>query len=71
MTGRRWTDKRVEILNLLSQGFTEKQIGNILKISFRTVQNHKKVIFKMLEDHSTHGAVGEAFRLGILKCESH
>ena len=42
------TDKQLRICDLLSRGFTNKEIGRTLGISYRTVQDHRANIFKAL-----------------------
>ena len=41
-----------EIVNLISQGKSDKEIAEELNISFQTVQTHNKNIFKKMDVHS-------------------
>ena len=46
------TDRQREILKLICDGYTEKQIGEELNISYHTVHVHKNNIMKALDIHS-------------------
>ena len=52
-----------EILDLLSKGFTHKQIAENIFISPETVRGHLKNIYKKLQVHSKTEAVSKAFQL--------
>jgi DNA-binding CsgD family transcriptional regulator len=43
------TLRKIEILELLSQGFTDQEISDRLHISINTVKTHLKQIYKTLE----------------------
>ncbi|BCS80555.1 helix-turn-helix transcriptional regulator [Anaerocellum diazotrophicum] len=44
-----FTQRELQILLLLSQGMTNKDIANQLKIKIGTVRNHLKTIYKKLD----------------------
>jgi len=54
------TAKELEVLKKLADGHSYKMIADELHISFHTVNNHVKAIYKKLHVHS----VGEAISLG-------
>ena len=43
-----------KVLRLISENKTSKEIGEILKISYRTVENHRSNICNKLEIHGSH-----------------
>jgi len=60
------TDREMEVLGLVAQGFTNKAIGVQLGISDRTVQGHLSHIFTKLQANSRTEAVMRAVALGWL-----
>jgi DNA-binding NarL/FixJ family response regulator len=60
------TDREMEVLELVAQGFTNKAIGVQLGISDRTVQGHLAHIFDKLQAGSRTEAVMRAVSLGWL-----
>jgi DNA-binding CsgD family transcriptional regulator len=56
------TPREREILQLLSQGRTSKQIASALRVSVYTVNNHRKHICKKMGLHSTAQLVAFAVR---------
>lgn len=51
------TEREQEVLNLLAQGRTSKEIADILGISIRTVQNHRSNIMQKLGIKTAAGLV--------------
>jgi DNA-binding NarL/FixJ family response regulator len=47
------TKREREIISLIVEGYSSKEIGSILNISFNTVNNHRTNIFKKLDITST------------------
>jgi LuxR family maltose regulon positive regulatory protein len=64
------TDRELDVLTLLAQQLTNKEIANQLFISKGTVTQHNHNIFQKLNVSSRWQAVTEATRLGILTPES-
>ena len=60
------TRREQEIVVLLAQGLSSKQIAGKLFISLKTVENHRSNIFHKLNIHSTIELVRYAARLGII-----
>ena len=60
------TRREQEILVLLAQGLSSKQIAEKLFISPKTVENHRSNILRKLNLHSTLELVRYAARLGII-----
>jgi DNA-binding NarL/FixJ family response regulator len=63
------TDRELEVLTLVAQGFTNKAIGVQLGISDRTVQGHLAHIFSKLHAGSRTEAVMRAMSFGWLSPE--
>ena len=63
------TRREQEILVLLAQGLSNKQIAEKLFISPKTVENHRSNILRKLNLHSTLEIVRHAARLGIVDVE--
>jgi two-component system response regulator NreC len=61
------TDREVEIIRLIAQGLTNKEIGEQLFISHRTVDTHRTHIMKKLDVTNLAGLVRFAFRNGLLE----
>lgn len=60
------TVRKREVLRLLAEGKTDREIAEILFISRRTVNAHVASIFGQLGVHSRHEAVARASTLGLL-----
>jgi DNA-binding NarL/FixJ family response regulator len=62
----RLTNREREILQLIAEGYTSKQIGEMLYISDKTVENHRANIMGKLDIHDTAGLVRYAIRIGLV-----
>jgi DNA-binding NarL/FixJ family response regulator len=62
----RLTNREREILQLIAEGYTSKQIGEMLFISDKTVENHRANIMGKLDIHDTAGLVRYAIRIGLV-----
>jgi len=65
----RLTARELEVLQLLSRGFTQKTIAGELHISRKTVAMHIQRILGKLGVHSRAAAVSRAYRLGLVRAE--
>ncbi|MCB0317877.1 MAG: response regulator transcription factor, partial [Bdellovibrionales bacterium] len=54
---KKLTDRELEILKLIAEGISNKQIGKMLHISSRTVDTHRSNILKKLEVKSNQELV--------------
>ena len=61
--------RQTEIIKLLSQGHSKHKIAEQLNITSSTVATHARHIFKKLGVSNASGAVGKAFRCGILSLD--
>jgi DNA-binding NarL/FixJ family response regulator len=59
--------RELEVLDLLVQGFTDKEISSALGIKVNTTKNHVKNILQKLNASNRHKAVVIAREKGILK----
>ncbi len=60
------SNREHEILMLVSKGYTSKEIGVMLELSFHTVNAHVKNIYKKLSVSNKTEAIYEATKQGIL-----
>lgn len=58
--------REIEIIKLISKGYTNKQIGNILFISEQTVATHRKNIFRKTNTHNVGSLLDLANKLNLL-----
>jgi len=64
--GRPLTAREVDVLKLLSRGYTYTEVGQKLGISLHTVTSHIKKSYRKLGVHSAAAAVTRAADLGLL-----
>lgn len=60
------SSREQEILTFVSKGYTSKEIGSMLDVSYHTVNAHVKKIYKKLSVNNRTEAIYEATRQGIL-----
>ena len=60
------TARETEVLSLVSRGFSNNEIADLLEVSFHTVTSHIKQIYRKLSVRSRSAAVFEAMQLGII-----
>lgn len=60
------TDREIEILRLIAEGYSNKEIGDKLFISHRTVDTHRTNLMKKLEVHNIAGLIKFAIRSGMV-----
>jgi DNA-binding NarL/FixJ family response regulator len=61
------TRRELEILQLIGQGLTNKQVSNLLRISNKTVRNHVSNLYAKLSVRDRSQAVLYAVRKGLVK----
>jgi len=64
------SQRELEVLGLIRQGFSNNEIGNLLGISERTVRAHVTAILSELGAADRAQAVARGFELGLLKLTS-
>ncbi len=60
------SDRQVEILQMIADGSSTKQVARALGITQKTVHNHLNAIYRRLDTQSLTHAVLSAVRLGII-----
>lgn len=60
------TPRELEVINLISQGYSNKRIADALSISLLTVQTHRKRIIKKVKCKGTAELTNFAFSRGLL-----
>lgn len=60
------TEREIEIVRLICEEFTMREIADRLNISEKTVQNHRSKVMEKLGATNTAGLVRSAFRYGIV-----
>jgi DNA-binding CsgD family transcriptional regulator len=63
------TGRQREILQLIAEGQNTKQIGEILKVSPKTIEYHRMKLMDCLNVHDVPGLVRFALRVGLLPQE--
>lgn len=58
--------RKIEILNLLAKGFSNKEIAKIIDVAPATVKDHLEKIFKSLNASTRAEAVSAAINLGLI-----
>ena len=61
------TEREVEILKLVAQGMTNKEVGDSLNISHRTVDTHRTNLMKKLDVTNVAGLIRFAFKNGLIQ----
>jgi DNA-binding NarL/FixJ family response regulator len=61
------TSRQTEVLLLIADGKTTKQIAKELGISFKTAAAHRANLMQKLDIHDTANLVRHAIRAGILE----
>jgi DNA-binding NarL/FixJ family response regulator len=64
--GHTLTEHELQVLYLISAGYPPTQVATELRISLRTVENHKQRIFAKLDVHNQVHAAASAVRLELL-----
>ena len=60
------TDRELEIMKLIADGYTNKEIGDKLFISHRTVDTHRTNMMKKLNVNNVAGLINFAIRKGLI-----
>ena len=66
-----FNDKELEIIKLICQEKTNKEIAEIIFLSPRTIEGYRMKIMEKMEVKNTVGIVVEAIRLGIYDPDKH
>jgi DNA-binding NarL/FixJ family response regulator len=64
------TPRQREVLQLIAEGHSTKEIAHQLKISIKTVETHRSVLMERLDIHDLAGLVRYAVRVGMVASEA-
>ncbi|MEW6409816.1 MAG: response regulator transcription factor [Nitrospirota bacterium] len=64
------TDREKQVLKLVAEGYTHKEIADMLDISVKTVIAHQTNISEKLDIHTRAGLIKFAIQKGIIKIET-
>lgn len=65
-SGKRLTPREMQILKLMAEGLTDRQIGTKLFLSVDTVKSHVKHLYRVMGAANRAHAVAKGFRWGYL-----
>ncbi|MBR6283633.1 MAG: helix-turn-helix transcriptional regulator [Muribaculaceae bacterium] len=60
------TPRELEVLNMLSLGFSSKEVAERLYISTNTVEYHRKQLLRKTNSRNAAELIGNAFRMHLL-----
>jgi DNA-binding NarL/FixJ family response regulator len=63
------TPRQREVLQLIAEGQTTKEIATILNVSVKTVETHRMQLMERLNVHDVAGLVRYAIRIGLISPE--
>lgn len=66
-SGRSISDRERQVLQLVAEGKTTKEIASLLGISVKTAESHRSNIMEKLDIHDTAGLVRYAIRNGLIQ----
>lgn len=52
-----WTERRLQVLRLMADGYKDHEIASVLQIGYQTVKTHVKTIYAMLDARNRAHAV--------------
>jgi DNA-binding NarL/FixJ family response regulator len=64
------TNREKEVLQLVAEGYTNNEIGNLMSISVKTVETHRAHIMSKLDIHDVAGLIKYAIRKGLVLLDS-
>jgi two-component system response regulator NreC len=63
---KKLSEREIEVLNLVSEGKTTKEIADLLFVSTRTVETHRNNMMKKLQVQNTAELIKKSVRLNII-----
>ena len=64
------TARQREVLQLIAEGGSTKDIANTLKLSVKTVDTHRSELMRRLDIHDVAGLVRYAIRTGLVSTDT-
>ena len=65
------TKREIEVLDLISKGFTSKEIADLLYISPETVMTHRTHLLNKMRVKNTALMIRKGFETGLLSLQPH
>lgn len=65
------SEREVEVLQLIAEGYTNSEIGQILNISVKTVEKHRSNLMDKLDVHDIAGLIKAAIRRKLIILDEH
>ena len=63
------TEREIQVLKFIAQGYTNRKIADVLCLSFRTINTHRANLMQKLDIHDTAGLVRHAITTGLVKLD--
>jgi len=63
----RLTSRETEVLQLIAEGYANKQIADVLGISIKTVEKHRQQLMDKLNIHEVAGLTRHAIAIGMIE----
>ena len=63
------TDRDMEVIHLIFEGLSNKEIGEVLHIKEQSVKNHRESIYHKLHTRGAIGILKQIFRKGVMSME--
>jgi two-component system response regulator NreC len=67
VTTEKLTARERQVLQLVAEGKTTKEIASLLGVSFKTAESHRTNLMEKLDIHETAGLVRYAIRMGLIQ----
>jgi DNA-binding NarL/FixJ family response regulator len=65
----RLTPRQIEIVQLIAEGYTNREIADQLDVSLKTVESHRSQAMSRLDIHDVPGIVRYAVRMGLVPAD--
>jgi DNA-binding NarL/FixJ family response regulator len=65
------SSRQTEVLQLIAEGYSSKQIGSLLTLSIKTVEKHRQVLMRKLDIHEIATLTRYAVSSGIVESKSY
>jgi DNA-binding NarL/FixJ family response regulator len=62
-----FTSRELQIIELISEGFSDKEIATQLALSLNTIRTHRKNILKQSENPNMIAVVKHCLKLGLIR----
>jgi DNA-binding NarL/FixJ family response regulator len=64
------TQREIEVLKLIAEGYPNKKIAEVLTISPKTVEKHRASLMTKLDIHNAAGLAAYAVEQGLVSCKN-